>query len=122
MSIKRYLEASEFLPLERYKQKKTDLKDCIFFTGSPRMHPYDDKKIILIHHPFQSDTIFLEFMLDDISYIEELPNIGNDKGENITFTKIWIKKGCYGVKYEAFEVNIQSGDLYANKNFDRDSN
>lgn len=113
MSVNKYLETSEFSPLEKYRKKKNDLKDCVVFTGSPRMHPYDKEKIILIYHPFRDDPLFFEFKLSDIQYVEELPNIGTIDGENLKINKLWVLKGAIAVKYEAFEITDKIENLYS---------
>ena len=113
MSVTKYLETSDFSPLEKYKKKKSDLKDCIAFTGSPRMHPYDKEKVVLIYHPLREDPLFFEFKLTDIQYAEELPNIGTANGENVKITRLWIRKGAIAVKYEAFEINDKLDNKYS---------
>ena len=121
MSVKKYLETSDFSPLEKYKKRKSDLKDCIPFTGSPRMHPYDNEKIVLIYHPFREDPLFFEFNLSDIKYVEDLPNIGTADGQNLKINRLWVQKGCLAVKYEAFEVNDEALEQYGDTMVDRKS-
>jgi hypothetical protein len=119
MSIKRYLETSEFLPIEQYQSADCNFEECIAFTGSLRRHPYDDDKIVLIYHAFRDDPLFFEFKLNDIRYIEEMPNIVTESGENLATNKVWIQKGSLAVKYDAFEVNAQNCREYTDTSTSR---
>jgi len=48
--------------------------------------------------------IYYEFKINDISYVEELPNLVNMEGETITMVRIWIKKMSIGIKCFPFVV------------------
>ena len=104
MSFQAYLESGPFHEIIKYSQNSNFSHENVAFTGSPRKHPYDDTKILLISDPFSSHTIFYEFKLKDISHIEELPQIVSEKGASLKLVKLWIKKGSLGLRYEPFYV------------------
>ena len=76
----------------------------VSFSGSPQKHPYDPEKVILIADPFSSINAYYEFNKDDISYVEELPNIVNLDGEVITVVRVWVKKMSVGIRCSPFIV------------------
>ncbi|MBN1411618.1 MAG: hypothetical protein JW969_12290 [Spirochaetales bacterium] len=104
MDIKNFLQAYPFHELAKYSSHPDFSKKNVAFTGSPKKHPYDPKKIILISDPFSSNTYFYEFKLVDITHIEELSSIVTEKGDNLNLVKIWVKKGSLGIRYEPFIV------------------
>jgi inorganic pyrophosphatase len=75
------------------------------FTGSPLQHPFDPEKVIIVPDPYSTQTFYYEFKIDDISYVEELPNIANIEGETITMARVWIKKRSVGIKSTPFIVD-----------------
>lgn len=99
-------EAAKF-QIEAYK-KPRDLRllrqNHVSFTGSPKKHPYDSDKVILIADPFSSDNLYYEFNKEDISYVEELPNLANLDGETIAVVRVWVKKLSVGIRSTAFIV------------------
>jgi hypothetical protein len=104
MSFEKYLESKPFYEITKYSRHPDFSKGNVAFTGAPRKHPYDDKKILLISDPFSSNTIFFEFKLSTITHIEELSQIATESGEIVNLVKIWVKKGSMGLKYEPFIV------------------
>jgi len=74
------------------------------FSGSPKKHPYDSDRVILVADPFSTNTLFYEFNKDDISYLEELPNLVNLEGETITMVRVWVKKMSMGIRCSPFIV------------------
>jgi hypothetical protein len=105
MNLVRYLESAPYFELTKYDSSRTYKNDAVQFSGTPRKHPYDDEKIILISSPFSSDTVFFEFRITDILHIEEMPNLATDYGDNVVVKKLWIKKGSLGMRYQPFEVS-----------------
>ena len=83
---------------------KSLAKTHVSFWGSPRKHPSDMKKIILVADPFSTNTFYFEFRKEDISYVEELPSLGSFDGETIPMFRIWVKKGSIGVRCTPFLV------------------
>ena len=79
-------------------------KTHVSFSGSPKKHPYDRDKVILVSDPFSTHTLYYEFNKDDISYLEELPNLVNLDGETIMMVRIWVKKMSIGIRSSPFVV------------------
>ncbi len=79
-------------------------KTHVSFSGTPRKHPYDKDKIILVADPFSTNTLYYEFSKDDISYLEELPSLVSLDGETITMVRIWVKKMSIGIRCSPFIV------------------
>jgi hypothetical protein len=99
-------EAIKF-ELQMYKRPTTieNLRDNhVAFSGSPRKHPYDNEKIILIIDPYSSNPFFYEFNRNDIAYVEELPNIVNLDNETLTMVRVWVIKNSIGVRATPFLV------------------
>ncbi|MDM8525637.1 inorganic pyrophosphatase Ppa [Desulfococcaceae bacterium HSG8] len=94
--------------IEAYKKRPENLSELkkthVPFTGSPLKHPYDSEKIILVADPFSSNTFYYEFRTDDISHMEELPNLVNLEGDSIFITRLWVKKKRVGLRCVPFVV------------------
>ncbi len=107
MTSESYPQEAVTFHIQAYQKPKNvqNLKTThVSFSGSPKKHPYDSKKVILIADPFSTDTLYYEFHKDDISYIEELPNLVNLDGETITMVRIWVKKMSVGIRCSPFIV------------------
>ncbi len=74
----------------------------VSFTGSPRKHPYDSDKIILVADPYSTNTFYFEFEKSDISYAEELPSVVNMEGNTVTMIRLWVKKGSIAIRSTPF--------------------
>jgi len=102
-----YLKEAEKFEIQAYKRPK-DLKTLrenhVPFSGSPRRHPYDSEKVVLVADPYSTQNIYYEFNKVDISHVEELPNLVNLEGETITMVRIWIKKMSIGLRFSPFVV------------------
>lgn len=99
-------EAAKF-HIQAYKKPKNIQllkKNHVSFSGSPKKHPYNSDRVILVADPFSTDTLYYEFKKDDISYLEELPNLVNLDGETITMVRIWVKKMSVGIRCVPFIV------------------
>ncbi len=111
--MSKLLQKSETLEIQSYKQPKdtkTLLKEHVPFTGSPKKHPYDKNKIILIADPTTNNAFYYEFKTDDIAYAEELPTTVNINDETVLMIRIWIKKKSIGVQCTPFLVeNLRDG-------------
>lgn len=95
------------LAITKYKPpKKTKnlIKTHVSFSGSPRKHPYDAHKIVLVSDPFSRNNHYYEFNADDISFVEELPNIVNSENEVIPMARIWVRKKSIGIRCTPFWV------------------
>jgi hypothetical protein len=104
MNITRYIDSVPVYEIIKYSPRPDLAKDNVSFTGAPRKHPYDPKKILLISDPFSSNTIIFEFTTSDISHIEEISHMVSEAGEGLHIVRIWVRKGSLGLRYEPFVV------------------
>jgi inorganic pyrophosphatase len=96
----------EMLPVSSIaKYTKGHPGDGIPFTGYPRANPSEKDKIILVNDPLGPEPVVLEFKLDDILFVEEIPSAVTKAGEGVPLVKLWIKRGSAGMIIEPFEVN-----------------
>jgi hypothetical protein len=110
MSIREYL-SEPFYELEAYRAEPP--RDAIAFVGSPRKHPYDQEKIILISDPTGSESSVLEFRAGDIVHAKDLPSPVNADGDAYRVVMIWVRRGAVGLRYEPFEVDDPVRYLHA---------
>jgi len=80
-------------------------KNGVPFVGYPQQHRTEKNKLILVYDPLGNDPSVLEFKLDDILYVEEVPQAVTEKGEGVPMVKLWIRRGARGVLLEPFEVD-----------------
>ena len=107
MVFSNFPQAAEKFEIQTYRRPrnlKTLRETHIAFSGSPRKHPFDDTKIVLITDPLSMNTFYYEFKTDDISFVEELPNIVSPDGESIVLVRIWVKKQSIAVRCTPFIV------------------
>jgi len=105
-SVKELQEMVKF-ELQRYKRPATaeSLKENhVPFSGSPRKHPFDKEKIILIIDPYSTNPFYYEFNRRDIAYAEELPAVVNFDNETVTMARVWVTKNSIGVRSTPFLV------------------
>ena len=96
----------EMLPLSSItKYTKGQVNDGVPFTGYPRVHPSDKCKLILVNDPLGIEPTVLEFKLDDILFVDDIPSAVTENGEGVPLVKLWVKRGAFGVILEPFEVN-----------------
>ncbi|MFP4363766.1 MAG: hypothetical protein ACLFR1_07830 [Spirochaetia bacterium] len=107
MSMRKYLETAPIYEIEKYKKQKDYYKHCVPYSGTPKQHPYDPEKVVLIISPISHNTEFIEFLVRDIEYAEDLPNLVTEEGESLKMVRIWIKKGSFALKYLPFEVDVE---------------
>ena len=98
-----YLEMLPLSGITKYIKGHPD--DGVPFAGYPRAHPSDKTKLILVNDPLGDKPKVLEFNLEDIIYVEDIPSAVTEAGEGVPLVKLWIKRGAVGVKLEPFEVN-----------------
>ena len=105
----------EMLPLNSIaKYPKSQPKDAVPFTGYPRVHhsqtdgSAEKEKIILVHDPLGAEPTVLEFMLEDILFVDEVPSAVTEAGEGIPMIKLWVRRGAVGMILEPFEVDEPS--------------
>jgi hypothetical protein len=82
-------------------------KNALPFAGYPRQHPSEKNKLILVYDPLGPNPTVLEFKLEDVLLVEEVPQAVTEAGEGVPLVKLWIRKGAHGVILEPFEVNDQ---------------
>jgi inorganic pyrophosphatase len=102
-----YLKEAEKFEIQAYKQPEdfaTLRKTHVAFSGTPKRHPYDADKVVLVADPYSTQNLYYEFSKLDISYVEELPSIVNLEGETVTMVRIWIKKMSIGLRCSPFIV------------------
>lgn len=108
MSITSLLQTASKFEIQVFKKKPKDFKDLrkthVSFSGAPLKHPYDSKKVILVVDPYSGNAFYYEFRVDDILFIEELPNIVNLEGETLTMARLWVKKMAVGIRCTPFVV------------------
>ena len=98
-----YLEMLPLSSIAKYTKGQPD--DGVPFAGYPRAHPSDKTKLILVNDPLGNEPTVLEFNLEDIIYVEDIPSAVTEAGEGVPLVKLWIKRGAVGVILEPFEVN-----------------
>lgn len=76
----------------------------ISFTGSPRKHPYDSSRLLLVIDPFSQHTSFYDFETGDIAYAEEISTLVTPEGESVTMVRLWLRKGSLGIHCAPFQV------------------
>jgi hypothetical protein len=109
MAISSYLEALPLNNIAKYARGKPG--NGVPFTGYPRKHPSEKNKLILLYDPLGTNTALLEFRLEDVLYVEELPQAVTESGEGLPMAKLWIRKGAHGVIMEPFEVDEERSFL-----------
>ena len=108
MVIANFLKTAEKFEIQAYKRPKDHkvLRNThVAFSGSPQKHPFDSHRVILVTDPYSTNTIFYEFMKNDISYVEELPNLVGLDGDTVLVVRIWVKKRSIAVRSSAFIVD-----------------
>ncbi|CAB1061486.1 hypothetical protein D1BOALGB6SA_6259 [Olavius sp. associated proteobacterium Delta 1] len=107
MTVESYPQEALNFQIQAYKKPKEIhvlRKTHVSFSGSPQKHPYDSNKVILIADPFSTNNHYYEFNKDDISYVEELPNLVNLDGGAIAVVRVWVKKMSVAIRCSPFIV------------------
>ena len=107
MATESYPQEAPKFQIQAYKKPK-DIrlmrKTHVSFSGSPKKHPYNPEQVVLVADPFSTNNLFYEFTKEDISYVEELPNLVNQGGETIAMVRVWVKKRSIGIRCSPFIV------------------
>jgi len=103
MNSMNYLEMLPVSSITKYA--KGHPGDGIPFTGYPRVHPSEKNKLILVYDPLGAEPVVLEFKLEDILFVEEVPSAVTEAGEGVPMVKLWVQRGAVGMILEPFEVN-----------------
>ncbi|TFG78512.1 MAG: hypothetical protein E4H20_12680 [Spirochaetales bacterium] len=102
MSVREYLGVP-FYELQAYHSEPP--LDAVSFVGSPRKHPYDDGKVLILGEPGEGETAILEFRVADILCAQDLPSPVTEAGESYPIVRVWIRHGAVGIRYQPFEVD-----------------
>ena len=102
MDLDLLLRKSEKFELDKYKKPPSFSANHTIFEGTPRKHPYNAGRVILITKPFSEDVCYYEFKLSDVDGMEELPNIVDRDGNSLPVVRIWVKKGRVAIKSVPF--------------------
>ncbi len=106
MPIDNFLKLKERLELKKYvKSDNIDKNRYIPFSGSPRKHPYEQTRVILIVDPFSENTFFYEFNIEDIAFVDELSSIANLKGDSVSIVRLWVKRQTIALQCTPFIVD-----------------
>lgn len=106
MSISSYLKLKGKFELQQYvRSENIDKKAYISFYGSPKKHPHEQNRVILIADPFSHHTFYYEFNVEDIASVQEMPNISTLEGDAIPMVRIWVKKGSVAMRCTPFIVD-----------------
>ncbi len=109
MSIANFLKLNEKLEIKSFAGPASpDKKKHIPYSGSPRKHPYENSRVILIADPFSDVTFFYEFNIEDIVFVEELSNIATLTGESVPMVRVWVKKQSIALRCTPFVVDSLS--------------
>ena len=111
MLITKIPQESKKFEIQVYKKPKSikALREShVSFSGSPRKHPYDPERVLLINDPYSTITSYYEFKTADISYVEELVNLVNIEGETVPMARVWVKKKSVGSRVSLFVVEDTS--------------
>jgi inorganic pyrophosphatase len=98
-----FFDTAPLYEIDAYHRAETPM-DAVAFIGNPRKHPYDGEKFILIEDPFGDSAAIFEFRFRDIVSVETVPSPVTSTGTGIKMVKLWVRKGCYGLRYLPFEV------------------
>lgn len=105
MTIDTFLKLKDSFELQEYAlQPEINKKECASFYGSPRKHPYEKERVVLVADPFSDHTFYYEFNLKDIVSVEEQPNLTSIEGKSVSMVRIWVKKKSIGLQSTPFIV------------------
>lgn len=99
--------SADVFPVQTYRRPR-DLHslrlECVSFSGTPRKHPFDAERVILLVDPYSTNTVYYEFEKKDIAYVEELPSLVDMDGATIPMFRLWVRKGSIGLRSTPFIV------------------
>ena len=99
-------DAKEKFEVQAYvKPEKIEPDTHVPFSGSPRQHPFDPERFVLVADPFTTNTFYYEYRISDIGCAEELPNMTNIDGEAIPMARIWVNQRSVGIRSTPFIVD-----------------
>ena len=105
MAENKHPQEAPAFQLQAFRKPK-DLRllriENVSFSGSPRKHPYDPAKIILVADPYSENTIYYEFTKNDVSFVEELPSVVDLEGNTFPIVRIWVKRNSVAIRSTPF--------------------
>lgn len=107
MAVQKYLDMQPVYELERYRAEQDYAEQSVPFTGTPRRHPYDSEKVVLVPHPVERERVLFEFQLTDIMYVEQLSSVVTERGENLPVMKLWVRLGSRAVQLTPIVVGSE---------------
>ena len=96
-----HLPIQELIALGSSEEYK---KTCKSFLGSPRKHPSDPQRIILVTQVLEKQRVFLEFKKSDICHVDEAQTVTTEEGESINLVTLWLAKESIGIELRPFKV------------------
>jgi inorganic pyrophosphatase len=107
MTTSLLIREAEHFEIARFKRPR-DIKSLrqthVAFSGSPRKHPYDPHRVILVVDPYGTSNQYYEFSVEDIAFIEELPNLVTVDEDVVPVVRLWVRKGSIGIRSTPFWV------------------
>jgi hypothetical protein len=76
----------------------------VAYHGSPRRHPTDDRRVLLICNLLQTNKRIYEFNKEDILHVDREEQISLESGESVSLVTLWIKKGSKGIELLPFTI------------------
>lgn len=105
MPLQAILNIKDKFEIQKYAQPMADdIQKCVSFYGSPRKHPYEKQRVILIADPFSEHPFYYEFNMEDVVTAEEQPSLSNLDGESVAMVRLWVKKKGIGLQCTPFIV------------------
>jgi inorganic pyrophosphatase len=104
MSVETLLDKAGKFELAALDKRKSLPGTHVPFTGSPRRHPVDADKVILVADPGSPCAFYYEFFTADVDFAEKLPSQVTGDGESVTLVRLWVRKGGIGLRCTPFLV------------------
>ncbi len=99
--------SADFFPVQTWHRPRDPQRlrlDCVAFSGTPRKHPFDAERVIVMVDPYSANTVYYEFEKKDIAYVEELPSLVDLEGATLPMFRLWVRKGSIGLRSTPFIV------------------
>lgn len=103
-----FLQMAEKFEIQSYKRPRNVkglLKSHVPFSGSPRRHPYDDHKVILVPDPYSTQAHYYVFETGDITHAEELASLVDANANAVPMVRLWVKKNSIALQCSPFVVD-----------------
>lgn len=107
MSITQFLTQVEVFEIQRYERpiRSAELKQhCAAFSGLLFRRPGDPGTVVLLEEPQGGQTVYYEFQIADVSFMEQVSNAVTPDGKVAAIARIWVKKGAVGIRCLPFAV------------------